>query len=61
MPSVEDGMENIQDTLNTSYDKELFEFNGTWDTDARLCIQAMSPRPVTVLAAVVNYEQEYKE
>ena len=60
MPAVEDGKANLQDTLSDSYDKELFEFDGVWDTDARLCIQAASPRPVTVLAAVLSYEVEGK-
>lgn len=60
MPEIEDGKEIAQDTLNASYDADLFEFDGVFDTDARLCIQAMSPRPVTVLAAVVSYASDEK-
>lgn len=60
MPAVEDGKEIAQDTLNASYDADLFEFPGGWDTDSRLCITAASPRPVTVLAAVVSYDSQEK-
>ena len=38
----------------TEYDEDSIELNGTWDTDTRLCLQAQSPRPCTVLAAVIS-------
>ncbi|QGY29765.1 hypothetical protein [Pantoea cypripedii] len=37
-----------------SYDHDSFEFDGSWDTDSRICLEASAPRPVTVLAAVVS-------
>ena len=57
MPLVENSQEVGQSTLHTHYDEELIEFPGEWGTDARLCLQAESPRPVTVLAAVIEYEE----
>jgi hypothetical protein len=35
--------------LNT-YDKQMRAFNDIWSTDSRVCLQAASPRPCTVLA-----------
>lgn len=54
LPLVEDGVETPADTVWTDYDKPMFTLNGTWDTDSRLCLLARAPRPVTVLAAVVD-------
>lgn len=54
MPLVEDGAVLDPNTVWSDYDKESFEFNGTWDPDSRLCLQAASPRPVTVLAAIID-------
>lgn len=54
LPLNEDG-QNI-DTNIVWPDKEIpaAETNGKWDTDARLCLKAQSPRPATVLGAVVG-------
>lgn len=43
-----------EDTVHDTFDEVAFEFPGTWDTDSRLCLQAQSPRPCTVLACVVG-------
>jgi hypothetical protein len=59
MPLIEDS-EVVGSDTRTAYDEELIEFPGEWSSDARLCIQAASPRPVTVLAAVLAYESEEK-
>jgi len=37
-----------------TYDKEAFEFPGTWDTDSRLCLFAAAPRSVTLCAAIID-------
>ena len=37
-----------------AWDIPGFTFEGQWNTDARLCLQATAPRPVTVLAAVIS-------
>ena len=60
LPLVEDGAVTADDLIWTSYDKDSFEFEGEWNTDARVCLQAASPRPVTVLAAVIGMEVSEK-
>lgn len=62
MPGIEDD-NDVADAqvTNASYDERLIEFPGTWGNDSRLCLQAASPRPVTVLAAMIAYELEAKE
>lgn len=42
------------DTIHSELDSDSVELNGTWDTDARLCLEASSPRPCTVLACVIG-------
>ena len=56
LPLVKDGAVTADDTVHASFDEEAFSFDGIWDTDARLCLQAASPRPCTVLAAIVGVE-----
>lgn len=56
LPAVERGKVIGADTVRTAYDEQEFPLGGTWDTDLRLCLQAMAPRPVTLLAAVVDLE-----
>lgn len=60
MPLVENAEDVASSTLHATYDEELIEFPGEWSGDSRLCVQAQSPRPVTVLAAVLAYEVEEK-
>jgi hypothetical protein len=43
-----------QDSVWTDYDEDSVEVNGSWTTDARLCLEAESPRPCTVVACVVS-------
>jgi hypothetical protein len=59
MPLIENS-EVVGSDVRTAYDEELIEFPGEWGNDARLCIRAASPRPVTILAAVLAYESEEK-
>lgn len=56
LPLVKDGITTDADTVYSSYDEESFAFPGAWDTDSRLCLQAESPRPCTVLAAIIGVE-----
>lgn len=49
------------DAMWTEYDEDSIELNGTWDTDTRLCLQAQSPRPCTVLAAVISVTEHDKK
>lgn len=54
MPLMEQYAEVDADSIHTDYEEPLFEFPGDWSTDARLCLQAASPRPCTILAAVMD-------
>lgn len=56
MPSVENGMPLDQTITQSDYDEQPFVFPGTWMNDARLCLQAQSPRPVTLLAAICKID-----
>lgn len=56
LPEVIDGAVVNPDTVLTDYNPEPIAFPGSWSTDARLCLQANAPRPVTVLAAVCEVE-----
>jgi hypothetical protein len=47
-------------TVHTNYDEEAFEFEGEWNSDSRLCLQAQAPRPVTILAGVISVETHDK-
>lgn len=56
MPGIERA-EAISDTaVREAYDEEMFSFPGDWDTDSRLCLEASAPRPVTILACVLNLD-----
>lgn len=52
LPGIEQGTSVPSTTVRQSYDEQPFPFPGIWNTDARLCLQAKAPRPVTILAAV---------
>jgi len=56
MPAVEGGAVTPVDTIHEDYDEDNFAFGGDWDTDSRVCLQAVAPRSVTVLSAVINME-----
>lgn len=60
LPLVEDGAEMNTDYIYASYDKDSFEFPGDYDTDSRLCLQSASPKPCTILAAVIGMETNEK-
>lgn len=56
LPQVEEGATIDPDTIRATYDDQQFNFPGTWDTNARLCLLATAPRPVTLMAAVCDTE-----
>lgn len=56
LPLVEDAEVIPPSTVRVAYDEEMFTFAGEWTTDARLCLQASAPRPVTILACVIDME-----
>lgn len=59
LPQIESGTV-VTSTIYDAYDQEAFEFPGTWDTDARLCLQAAAPRPCTVMACIMPIDIEDK-
>lgn len=59
LPLIEDA-EAVGDATDSAYDQELIEFPGEWGPDSRVCLEAASPRPVTILAAVLAYETSEK-
>lgn len=60
LPEMVRGVAVAAHTIHDHYDAPAFPMAGQWDTDARLCLQAASPRPCTVLAAVVTVETHDK-
>lgn len=49
LPQLPNGMPDLNAIL-TSYDQQMSAFNDIWSTDSRVCLQAASPRPCTLLA-----------
>lgn len=60
LPLVEEGEVTPEDTVWGAYDKESIEFNGSYGTDERLCLEAQAPRPCTVLAAIISIKTNDK-
>ena len=56
LPAVSRGAEVAANTVHADYDDKSFAMRGQWDTDARLCLQSESPKPATVVAAVIGVE-----
>jgi len=55
MPQIDDEGDQVdQDSIWGTYVADSHPLDGTWSNDARLCLRAQSPRPCTVLAAIVS-------
>lgn len=54
LPLIEDDAAVAGDTIHDTYEGEMIEFPGEWDTDSRVCLRATAPRPATVLACVAT-------
>jgi len=54
LPTTEEGMAVQADTVWAEYDKSPVKVDATWDPNTRLCLQASSPRPCTILAANIG-------
>lgn len=54
MPVIEEGASVTSDYQ--AYEQNFFPFNGSWDTDSRLCLRAQSPRHCTLMAALIDIE-----
>lgn len=60
LPDMEDGVAVPEDKVWDAYDKDAVQFDGTFDTDSRVCLVARAPRCCTVLAAVVELDYHGK-
>jgi hypothetical protein len=43
-------------TIHSAFDEPMFPMEGTWDTDARVCLEGNAPYPATVKALVVGVQ-----
>lgn len=53
LPRIENGVEVGVNEIRSSYDEQMIEFPGQYDTDSRVCLYAQSPRPCTILGITV--------
>lgn len=56
LPTVRNGAPVVAGTILTEADDGAFTFPGDWFTDSRVCLEARSPRPCTVVAAIADTE-----
>jgi hypothetical protein len=56
LPLVESNETTAAHTVWEEYDEPVMALDGSWDTDARLCLQATAPRPCTVAACVIGVD-----
>ena len=56
LPLLYNGAPVDPDYIHTEYDQQADPFMGHYDTDARACLLAQAPRPVTVSAAIIKGE-----
>jgi hypothetical protein len=60
LPLVEQGQVTAADFIWEDYHEDNFPFGGEWIPDSRICLQAASPRPATILAAIAEFESVEK-
>lgn len=60
LPESEGGLIIDPDYIWPEYDFNPSEFNGTFDTDSRLCLLAAAPRPCTLLSVTLGMETHAK-
>lgn len=60
MPQIEEGATIAAGTVWSQYDQDVFELNGQWDTDARLCLLAQAPYPAKFGGVVVSVDTNEK-
>jgi len=54
LPEVEGAEDVDPDTVHETYDNDMIELAGRWNTDSRIFLKGYAPRPVTVMAAVLS-------
>lgn len=60
LPRMHDEAEVGEHHVYGAFDEPMFELDGEFDTDSRLCLMAQAPRPVTLLACVLGMETNEK-
>lgn len=60
LPQVENGTAISSTSVRSEYDEDLIPFSGTWDHDSRVCLQAVAPKPCTVIAMSVSLDANTK-
>ncbi len=60
LPLVENEQIVDPDYIWRAYDEPSFPIDGTWDSDARICLRASAPRACTVLGIVMGIESHDK-
>ena len=60
LPLVEQGQPTPADFIWEDYHEDNFPFGGEWIPDSRICLQAATPRPATILAAIAEFESVEK-
>lgn len=60
LPIIYKWTEQAEDAILTTYDDEMFSFNGTFDSDSRVCIKAYPNRPHTITALILGIETHEK-
>ncbi len=56
LPNLDLGDLYDPEEVFTDVDMDVVALNGSWGTDARLCLEANAPRPVTVMSAIAEVE-----
>lgn len=60
LPLVEDGDVVATTKIWDYYTQDSVEFNGSFDTDSRVCLRATAPRPCTVMAVIIGMDTNPK-
>jgi hypothetical protein len=60
LPQVEGGTAISSTAVRADYDEDTIPFSGTWDNDSRVCLQAVSPKPCTIIAMSVDLDGNKK-
>ena len=60
LPLIEGWTATATNTVWSDYDEGMFEFDGEYSPDARICFEANAPRPCTLIACVVGVQLNEK-
>ena len=60
MPKMRDGTAQASTTVYSVFDEITFPFEGSWDSDSRVCLKGSAPYPATLNGLLVKMETEDK-